>query len=264
MLIPRAKYSYPLPMLVDFIDHFFSSTRPNFLDLSSQLGFARTGAMQNLFSWLVAEEAKLGYKLMSKTRLSGQVEGDGTALRLFRTPDANNYVALWGLAQRPRGASVCKKVLYFVPVKKVKDNAVCPVESYQDVKSTAGLDHVTEHVTTSGKMSSLLITDGARCYLRLAKEFKLKHRFCVHSAGDWNHTAKVKGYGNVEVNTGLVDQMWTDVKRWVPKNITARNKEGDVNNLLWCYVYQWWLRTSISDLTARRQKLYKEWSHQCK
>ena len=151
-----------------------------------------------------------------------------------------------------------------MPVKKVKDNAVCPVESYQDVKSTAGLDHVTEHVTTSGKMSSLLITDGARCYLRLAKEFKLKHRFCVHSAGDWNHTAKVKGYGNVEVNTGLVDQMWTDVKRWVPKNITARNKEGDVNNLLWCYVYQWWLRTSISDLTARRQKLYKEWSHQCK
>ena len=62
----------------------------------------------------------------------------------------NNYVALWGLAQRPRGASVCKKVLYFVPVKKVKDNAVCPVESYQDVKSTAGLDHITEHVTTSG------------------------------------------------------------------------------------------------------------------
>ena len=66
------------------------------------------------------------------------------------------------------------------------------------------------------------------------------------------------------MNTGLVDQMWADVKRRVPKTITARNKEGNCNNLLWCYAYQWWLRTSISSLTARRQKLYKEWSHQCK
>ena len=78
-----------------------------------------------------------------------------------------------------------------------------------------------------------------------AKEHKLKHK------------AKVAGYG--EIQTGLVDQMWADVKRWVPKPITARNKEGDVNGLLCCYAYQRWLRTSCQDVTLRRQKLYKQW-----
>ena len=77
-----------------------------------------------------------------------------------------------------------KKVLYFVPVKKVSSNAVCPVESYQDVKSTSGLEHMTPHVSTQGKVASVLITDGARCYLRPATEYRLKHRFCALSTGD--------------------------------------------------------------------------------
>ena len=62
-------------------------------------------------------------------------------------------------------------------------------------------------------------------------------------------------YGTVQVNTGLIDQMWTDVKKWVPKPISARD-----HGLLWCYVYRWWLRSSVTNVQERRQKLYKRWA----
>ena len=31
------------------------------------------------------------------------------------------------------------------------------------------------------------------------------------------------------------------MKKWLPKPISARDKGGEVNGLLWRYVYQWWL-----------------------
>ena len=41
-------------------------------------------------------------------------------------------------------------------------------------------------------------------------------------SGDRNQKAKVAGYGEVQVNTGPVDQMWADVKRWVLKQMTSQ------------------------------------------
>ena len=55
------------------------------------------------------------------------VEGDGTGLKLFKHEGENCHVQLWGLAERPRGSAVPRTVVYFVPVKKVAPNAVCPV-----------------------------------------------------------------------------------------------------------------------------------------
>ena len=92
-------------------------------------------------------------------------------------------------------------------------------------------------------MASLLITDGACCYLCLAKEYKVKHKFAC-ALPQIGITKQRLQDSEIQVNTGLVDQMWADVERWARKPITARNKEGQVNGLLWCYVYQWWLRTS--------------------
>ena len=49
---------------------------------------------------------------------------------------------------------------------------------------------------------------------------------------------------------------WVGMLRNVRKPITARNHEGEVNGLLWCYVCQWWLRTSYPNVSERRQRLY--------
>lgn len=63
--------------------------------------------------------------------------------------------------------------------------------------------------------------------MRLAKEYNLKHRFGVHSAGDCNHKAKVASYSEIQVNTGLVDQMWAESSGGYP---SQSNKE-EVNGL---------------------------------
>ena len=72
----------------------------------------------------------------------------------------------------------------------------------------------------------------------------------MHSAGYWNK-AKVAGYSEIQVNAGLMDQMWADLKRWVPKP----------NGLLLCCVYQWRLRT-CKKINERGQKLYKQWTEE--
>ena len=79
----------------------------------------------------------------------------------------------------------------------------------------------------------------------------------MRPTGDWNHKAKVAGYSEIQVSTGLVDQMGADVERWVLKQITARNKEGQVNGLLSCYVYQCGFRHLAK---MCRQKLYVQWT----
>ena len=52
-----------------------------------------------------------------------------------------------------------------------------------------------------------------------------------------------------------------DVK-WVPKPISGRDKGGEVNGLLWRYVYHWWLRSTFTSVHERRQKIYKRWAEE--
>ena len=75
-----------------------------------------------------------------------------TALRLFKY----DYMAMWGFVQRPRGRTISED-----------SHILC--SSQQGEKEQGSI-----------KVPSLLLTDGAACHTKLAKESKFQHRFCVH------------------------------------------------------------------------------------
>lgn len=188
------------------------------------------------------------------------MEGDGTGLRLFRHEGKNCYVALWGLVERPKGAAVPRMLLYFVPVKRVSINAVCPVECRKDVLDTGAFLNTASFTQKGKKVKSLLVSDGAALYARIAEEYGLLHRFCVHGQGQWNNKSRVSGHGTVQVNTGLVDERWSVIKNYVPKSLHAADGQGQMNHNLWVYVYSWWFRAHYPCHKERLSLLGSFWS----
>ena len=256
--LPQMKYGMPLPQIVDFIKEFTDRPVPNFQDICKRVGVSRSSSSRSLFQFLLQKEAFLGYRLMQKVRLSGVVEADGTALKLYKRRGHNNFVALWGLVERPQNQQPPRMVVYMMPVKQVAHNAVCPVESRADVLSCRGLEHLVSQETDSGKVASLLVTDGAQLYERLAKEHSLKHRYVVHSKGQFAKKQRISGRGTINVNTGLIDQRWSGIKQYIPKSLNGSSKEAKTPTFcphLWAYLYSWWLRTHFPSAKRRRELL---------
>ena len=252
--LPQMKYSMPLPQILDFIKEFTERPVPNLQDICKRVGVSRSSSSRSLFQFLLQKEAFVGYRLMQKVQLSGIVEADGTALKLYKRSGHNHFIALWGLVERPQNQKPPRMVVYMMPVKQVAHNAVCPVESRADVLSCNGLEHVVSEETDKGKVTSLLVTDGAQLYERLAREHGLKHRYVVHSKGQFAEKQRISGRGTVNVNTGLIDQRWSAIKQYVPKSLNGSSTPGDTPAFcphLWAYVYSWWFRAHFPSAKRR-------------
>ena len=205
------------------------------------------------FRFLLEREALTGYHAMKSMKLRGVVEADGTALRLYKRGGHNHFVALWGLVERPKSASMPRLLVYMVPVKKVSPNSVCPVECREDVLNTEGLKSILPCQRGGRKVESLLISDGAKLYGKLAAEHGMRHQFVVHSRGEWSRKHNSRAHGRLQINTGLIDQRWSNIKAFLPKSLTAGSKQGlaDGEPLfkcdLWLYLYSYWLRSHFPD-----------------
>ncbi|CAE7662426.1 unnamed protein product [Symbiodinium pilosum] len=253
-VLPIRKTTWPLPQVAAFVQEYAEMPVPSLQALCRQVGVSRCTTSKTLFKWLLGQEAALGYARMQRCKLRGALEGDGTCLKLFRRAQANFHVALWGLVERPGSAQNPKCLIYLLPVKKTAANSVCPVESRADILSTGGLEQIERCLRSGRDTKSLLLTDGAQVYGRLAKEYGLSHRFVVHSKGQFSEMQSAGRHGRVRVNTGLIDQTWTDVKGFVPKCLTAGTKNSDepsYNPHLFQYLYAWWLRKNTPEAKER-------------
>ena len=100
--LPQMKYGMPLPQIMDFIKEFTDRAVPNLQDICKRVGVSRCSSSRKLYDFLLQKEAFLGYRLMQKVKLSGIVEADGTALKLYKRRGHNNFIALCGLAEGHR------------------------------------------------------------------------------------------------------------------------------------------------------------------
>ena len=105
-------------------------------------------------------------------------------------PPSKHVCISWCL---PKGAAVPKMLVYFVPVKRVSQNAVCPVECRKDVLETKAFLNTASFTHKGKHVKSLLLSDAAGLYARTAEEHGLLHRFCIHGKGQWNVTSRVGG-----------------------------------------------------------------------
>ncbi|OLQ08534.1 hypothetical protein AK812_SmicGene7931 [Symbiodinium microadriaticum] len=232
--------------VVGFVEEFMDMAKPNMQELCRRVGVSRCTTSRNLYHFLLEKEALQGYTRMSSLKLSGVLEGDGTCLKLFKRAGSNFHVALWGLVQRPTSQEVPKMLVYIVPVKKTAHNAVCPVESREDILQTKALEQILPTVKGDREMASVLLTDGAKVYNKLAKAYGLQHKFVVHSKSEWSKTESAGSHGRLRVNTGLIDERWKCIKGYVPVSLSGGSRDDSETSFsphLFNYLYSWWLRS---------------------
>ena len=248
-ILPPVELCFSVCKLVSFLNVFFNDKVPNLAGLCKHIGIGRGRVIARLFSWLVGLEAQAACVEMAKKEFSGVVEIDGAGLRMWRDRGnhKNVHQALLAALERPRGSAPLSFAVFLLPKHHVCRNGVCPVESREDVLSTGALKMV--------KRKSMLMTDGARCYERLAKEHGLRHTCVSHCKGEFAKATRIRTVQQgqrqrqrISTNTGLVEQLWSRVKSFVPGQI-GMSDEG----LLRDYVHMWWLRASFPCAQERMQ-----------
>ena len=74
------------------------------------------------------------------------------------------------------------------------------------------------------RKSSCLLTDGAPCYPKVAKECRAKHFFVNHRAGEFQRAERFRNRA-LSVHTGTIDSCWAQMKNYIPKSLSPQSKQ---------------------------------------
>ena len=126
-----------------------------------------------------------------------------------------------------------------------------PTESNLDVSE---FDLVNSIVNRN----SMLFGDGARAWRKAALDAGLPYASVNHSILEF--CRQVHGLNQMPVTAGTqtLDRAWQDLKKYVPSEITAKDKKTKkINPALWDWIYSWmWRRNSQGDLWAAMAELF--------
>ncbi len=128
-----------------------------------------------------------------------------------------------------------------------------PPESFSKIRACDAMSFLTK---TSAGQKSLLCTDGAPCYPRLAKECGALHHYVNHSAGEF---ARPEWYlrKRVSVHTGTIDSVWAQLKRCIPNNLRSTSKDIPLYIRMWQWRH-WHSSQHASLLTLTSKALSKK------
>ena len=132
------------------------------------------------------------------------------------------YDQWFGLVERNAVGGRSRKVLLFhLGEARSTNGGKPPPESFSKIRACDAMSFLTK---TSASQKSLLCTDGAPCYPRLAKECGALHHYVNHSAGEF---ARPEWYlrKRVSVHTGIIDSVWAQLKRCIPNNLRSTSKD---------------------------------------
>ena len=93
---------------------------------------------------------------------------------------------------------------------------------------------------------TVLLTDGAPCYITLANELGIQHEAVNHSRGQFVRPAK-QGRKHIQCHTGTIDSVWALLKRFIPKTLSSHSDK------LWLYAkaFQWRYVNCNAELARR-------------
>ena len=82
-------------------------------------------------------------------------------------------------------------------------------------------------------LKTLLISDGARCYPKLARKKSLLHRACSHSKGIFSRNKRLPTRGWTKIHTGNIDGFWKGAKKAIPDSLPSQKKEQTECQFVW-------------------------------
>ena len=134
------------------------------------------------------------------------------------------------MVQRASETQRSRKIVLF-PLGQARAKAMGkpPPESYSKIKSAGAFPYI---VKNPNGLCSVLLTDGAPCYPKVAKACRSKHFSVNHSAGEFQRSERFRNK-QVSVHTGTIDSCWTQMKSHIPKSLSSQSKEIPVRIRSW-------------------------------
>ena len=161
------------------------------------------------------------------------------------------YTQLFGLFQRPAGNK--KKGVFHVydlGVVSARKAGKPPPESGPRIRSSKALECL-KCKDSAGK-KTCLVSDGAPCYPKLARQCKVIHYSCNHSKGVFCVKKRRFDGSTLLVHTGSIDAMWRLSKEAIKSSWNTR-VNGSVNPKLLqgVRVFQWrWHHSDKGDMMS--------------
>jgi len=135
----------------------------------------------------------------------GDLEADATSIRKWKdTKSSNNiYYQIFAVLQRPRAGQQRRVVNMFeLPLCAAKAYGKPPPEGQKRILQADQADGLSGIKGKNHKgFKTLLISDGARCYPKLARKKSLLHRACSHSKGIFSGNKRLPTRGWTKIHT---------------------------------------------------------------
>lgn len=188
------------------------------------------GPLHQVLRCALNHEARLAQQLQTETTLRGMIEADGTSVRHFRSGNDLVYDQWFGMVERAPGDQRSRKILlFYIGGARAKALGKPPPESYGKIRASGAFSYVGRN---PNGLKSCLLTDGAPCYPRVAKECSCKHFAVNHSAGEFERTERFRNK-SLSVHTGTIDSCWKQMKMHIPKSLSSKHPEIPVRIRSW-------------------------------
>eukprot|EP00438_Fugacium_kawagutii_P035560 Skav229224 [mRNA] locus=scaffold864:125682:127571:+ [translate_table: standard] len=146
-------------------------------------------------------------------------------------PSASQVGRYLGLSATPGGKGKRPVLLWDIGTAKSSLEGKPPPESLSKIYKCGAQNHV---IPVKSHTRTMLLTDGAKCYIRFTKNLKILHSSVAHHKGEF--VKKVaRNRSTILCHTGTIDAAWSSCKKYVPKSLHAKHKDL----LLYCKVWQW-------------------------
>ena len=99
------------------------------------------------------------------------------------------------------------------------------------VKKYGSFEHLK---LMANRKRTMLLTDGATCYPKMARETKTLDEWIAHNCGEFENTV-YRGMEKISCHAETIDAAWSAVKDFTPNSLCSKSKDL----LLYVKCWQW-------------------------
>ena len=101
------------------------------------------------------------------------------------------------------------------------------------VKKCCSFEHLK---LMANRKRTMLLTDGATCYPKMARETKTLDEWIAHNCGEFETTVH-RGMEKISCHTETIDAAWSAVKDFIPNSLCSKSKDLLLSVKCWQWRY---------------------------
>ena len=115
----------------------------------------------------------------------------------------------------------CTLLVWDIGVARAQKEGKSPPASYSRIKKWGLFEHLK---SIANNKQTQLLTDGAKCYPKMAWETNTLHEYITYNRGKFDKTIYRRNK-KVSCHTGTIDAAWSVIKNFIPNSLSSKSKD---------------------------------------